>query len=361
MNAAIAADMRSAFDRVFESKWYVLGAEVDQFEQSYAAFNGTAHCIGVSNGLDALFLSLKALGIGEGDEVVVPSNTYIASLLAVTYTGATPVLVEPRTDTCNIDPDKIAAAVTPRTRAIMPVHLYGQCCEMDAIMDLAAKYGLFVVEDNAQAQGAAFNNKLAGSFGKVNATSFYPGKNLGALGDAGAITTDDSEIREKIRMLRNYGSQRKYFNEVTGYNMRLDELQAAFLSVKLKLLEKWTEERKQIADWYYQALNDVEGITLPVVAEGATHVYHLFVVRTADREGLQKHLAAEGIGTLIHYPIPPHLQMAYKSLGFKSGDFPIAERIAATCLSLPLWPGMQHAEVKLVSESIKCFLKSGNS
>jgi dTDP-4-amino-4,6-dideoxygalactose transaminase len=355
MNKKVSVEMTQAFQRVFDSKWYILGNEIKQFESEYAAFNKVTHCIGVSNGLDALHLALKVLGIGTGDEVIVPSNTYIASLLAVSYVGATPVPVEPDKKTYNIDSSKIEAAITKKTRAIMPVHLYGQCCKMDDIMKVAEKHNLYVVEDNAQSQAACYKGKMAGSFGQLNGTSFYPGKNLGALGDAGAITTNDAALAEKAAVLRNYGSKKKYYNEEIGFNMRLDELQAAFLSVKLKYLEEWTNQRQQIAGWYNEALKGTGDIILPAVEDGATHVYHLYVIRTKKRDQLQEHLTKEGIGTLIHYPVPPHLQQAYTSLGFKKNDFPIAEEIAETVLSVPLWPGMQLPQVEKVVDSIKKF------
>lgn len=345
----------AAIGRVYDSYWYVLGDEVKNFEQAYAAFNHVSHTVGVANGLDALVLALRVLGVGPGDEVIVPSNTYIATWLAVTQVGATPVPVEPDPATSNIDPTLIEAAITPRTRAIMPVHLYGQACRMTEIMAIAQAYGLKVVEDNAQSQGAAFNGQLTGSFGDLNGTSFYPGKNLGALGDAGAITTNSSELADKARVLRNYGSQQKYYNEVVGYNSRLDELQAAVLGVKLKSLPEWTHQRQQVAKWYDQHLADATVIELPVTAEGATHVYHLYVVRTAQRDALQQHLIAEGIGVMIHYPVPPHLQQAYADLKMPAGSFPIAEKLAATCLSLPMWPGMTEAHVKTVAAAIKSF------
>lgn len=354
-NDLVRSEMKQAFDEVFESKWYVLGEQVKQFEQAYARFNEVGHCVGVSNGLDALHLSLKALGIGRGDEVIVPSNTYIATVLAVSYVGATPVFVEPNPDTFNIDPRRIEQAITARTKVIMPVHLYGQCCEMDTIMEIARRYLLYVVEDNAQSQGATFNGRRAGSFGHLNGTSFYPGKNLGALGDAGAVTTNDSALAQKVTTLRNYGSNKKYFNEVIGFNMRLDELQAAFLQVKLQYLEQWTAERQQIAEWYTEALKGIDEVQLPLVAAGASHVYHLFVIRARERDNLQQFLEQNGIGTLIHYPIPPHLQEAYKELKYKPGDFPVAETIAGSCLSLPLWPGMKKEEVDRVSSCIKKF------
>ena len=358
MNDEVRAEIEVAFKKVFDSKWYILGKEVQLFEEAYAGFNQVQQCVGVSNGLDALILALKALEIGVGDEVIVPSNTYIATLLAVTHVGATPVLAEPDERTFNMDPVTVEKAITGRTKAIMPVHLYGQCCEMDAIMEIASRHKLFVIEDNAQSQGATYNGKLAGSFGHANGTSFYPGKNLGALGDAGAVTTNDEALAEKIRTLRNYGSQKKYYNEVIGSNMRLDELQAAFLSVKLNYLYQWNEQRRQIAAWYDHYLANVGDLRLPFTAPGATHVYHLYVVRTEKRDELQKHLAENGIGTLIHYPVPPHLQEAYKSLGFSNGDFPIAEKISATCLSLPLWPGMQEQQVANVAASIADYFKA---
>ena len=352
MHLAIKTEMQEAFSRVYGSNWFVLGKEVEQFEDAYSTFNQVKHTVGLSNGLDALHLALKACGVGVGDEVILPSNTYIATVLAVSYVGAIPVFVEPNIETYNIDPNRIEAAISSRTKAIMPVHLYGQACEMTAIIGLAKKYKLNVIEDNAQSQGARFNGKLTGTWGDINGTSFYPGKNLGALGDAGAITTNSDDLAKKVRVFRNYGSQKKYYNEVIGHNMRLDELQAALLSVKLGYLDEWTAQRQQIAFWYNEALADVGDVILPKTAEGATHVYHLYVIRTDRRDELQEHLNDNGVGTLIHYPIPPHLQGAYKKLGFKKGNFPIAEEIADTALSLPLWPGMTEDEVDFVCEKI---------
>lgn len=349
--------MTQAFQQVLDSKWYVLGKNVTHFEEEYARFNEVRHCIGVSNGLDALHLCLKTLKIETGDEIIVPSNTYIATVLATSYVGATPVFVEPSNETFNIDPAKIESAITSKTKAIIPVHLYGQCCEMAEIMRVANKHGLYVVEDNAQSHGSTNNGKMAGSFGHLNATSFYPGKNLGALGDAGAITTNDPRFAEEIKVLRNYGSEKKYYNEVIGYNMRLDELQAALLSVKLALLNNWTKDRQQIAAMYDVALRDCDHIVLPQVNKHSTHVYHLYVIRTSSRNELQNHLNAAGIGTLIHYPIPPHLQKAYQHLGFKKNDFPIAEKMADTCLSLPIWPGMKQDHVGYVADAIHDFFK----
>ncbi|WP_216726721.1 DegT/DnrJ/EryC1/StrS family aminotransferase [Hymenobacter siberiensis] len=354
-HAPLRDAMTAAFSRVYDSYWYVLGEEVKQFEREYAAFNQVAHTVGVANGLDALVLALRVLGVGPGDEVIVPSNTYIATWLAVTQVGATPVPVEPDPATSNLDPARIAAALTPRTRAIMPVHLYGQACRMTEIMALATQHNLYVVEDNAQAQGATFAGGVTGSFGHVNGTSFYPGKNLGALGDAGAVTTNDAGLAHKVQVLRNYGSQQKYYNEVVGYNSRLDELQGALLRVKLPHLPEWTSQRQQVAVWYDQHLAGIPNLRLPAVAEGATHVYHLYVVHTPQRAALQQHLTAQGIGSMIHYPVPPHLQQAYQALGFAPGSFPIAEELANTCLSLPMWPGMTEAHVAAVADVIRVF------
>jgi dTDP-4-amino-4,6-dideoxygalactose transaminase len=357
MHSVIREEMKLAFEQVYDSYWYVMGKSLIEFESAYAAFSNTKHCIGVSNGLDALHLSLKACAIGPGDEVILPSNTYIATALAVSYVGATPVFVEPKIGTYNIDPDKIVETLTSRTKAIMPVHLYGQACEMEAIMAIANKHKLFVIEDNAQSQGASYNGKFTGSWGHANGTSFYPGKNLGALGDAGAVTTNDEELARKISVLRNYGSSQKYHNEVIGYNMRLDELQAAFLSVKLKHLEIWTKQRQEIAEWYNAALNGIEELTLPEIASGSTHVYHLYVIRTKRRDALRQYLNENGIGTLVHYPIPPHLQHAYSHLGYKTGDFKIAEEIADTCLSLPIWPGMTKRQIEIIEFHTKRFFE----
>lgn len=351
----IRAEVLAAMAAVYDSHWYVLGNAVEQFECEYAAFNQVAHCVGVANGLDALHLSLLALGVGPGDEVIVPSNTYIATWLAASFVDARPVPVEPNPHTYNLDPAQVEAAITPRTKALLPVHLYGQACEMDALLAIARRHKLVVVEDNAQAQGATWHGRPVGSFGHLNGTSFYPGKNLGALGDAGAITTDDAELAQRIRTLRNYGSQRKYYNEVIGHNSRLDELQAAVLSVKLRYLTDWTTQRQQVAALYDDALAGLGDLTLPVTADGATHVYHLYVVRTARRDALQQHLTAAGIGSLIHYPVPPHRQQAYATSGFAAGAFPIAEELAATCLSLPLWPGMTADHVAQVAAAIRSF------
>lgn len=340
----IKDDLKTAFSDVLDSNWFIVGSQLDAFEKEYAEWNEVNHCIGVSNGLDAIILSLHALGIGPGDEVIVPSNTYIATAIAVTKVGAIPVFVEPRYETANINPDLIEPVLTSNTKAIIPVHLYGQACEMQAIMDIAERHGLYVVEDNAQAHGAKYNGKKTGSWGHINATSFYPGKNLGALGDGGAVTTNDAELADKVRVLRNYGSRVKYENEVIGYNNRLDELQAAFLRVKLKKLDEWTEERNQIADYYINRLKDVEGIGLFDLEQGATSAYHLFVIKTDNREKLQKYLTEQEIGTMIHYPIPPHLQECYSSLGYTQGSYPIAEKLSNSIISLPLFIGLTNEQ-----------------
>jgi dTDP-4-amino-4,6-dideoxygalactose transaminase len=350
-------EMMNAFEKVYDSNWFVLGEQVKSFESNYAAFNQVQHCVAVSNGLDALHIALKTLNIGPGDEVIVPSNTFIATVLAVSYVGATPIFVEPNMHTYNIDPSKIEAAITSKTKAIMPVHLYGQACEMTEIMRIADKYNLKVIEDNAQAQGATYQDKVTGSFGHINGTSFYPGKNLGALGDAGGITTNDLQLAENAKVLSNYGTRVKYVNDEIGFNMRMDECQAAFLNVKLNYLSTWIKQRQEIANWYNHYLSNIEGLILPFVAENATHTYHLYVVRTEMRDKLMNYLSEHEIGTLIHYPIPPHLQKAYANLGFSKGDFPIAEEIADTCLSLPIWPGIKEEEVEFIAQKIKQFFQ----
>ena len=356
-NQAIRKEVVESFERFFDEGWYILGQQLRQFEGEYAAFNHVEHAIGVSNGLDALHLALRSLEIGSGDEVIVPSNTFIATVLAVSYVGAKPVFVEPDVQTYNLDPSKIQEAITDKTKVIMPVHLYGQACEMVAIEKIAKANKLFIIEDNAQAHGASFGGRLTGSIGDINATSFYPGKNLGALGDAGAVTTNNGILAKRILSLRNYGSTQKYVNESIGYNMRLDELQAAFLSIKLKRLPEWTQQRQAIAALYDHNLKGVGDIILPSTLAGSTHVYHLYVIRTKWRDALQDYLTQKEIGTLIHYPIPPYLQEAYRQLGYKKGDFPIAEEIAETCLSLPIWPGMTDEQVSYVTNSVSSFFK----
>lgn len=354
---AIRTEVLATMAEVYDSQWFVLGEQVAAFEREYSQASGVAHTIGVGNGLDALHLSLRALGVQPGDEVLVPSNTYIATWLAVTLAGGVPVPVEPNLLTSNLDPIRLAAAITSRTRGIIPVHLYGQPCEMSTILDMAARYNLWIVEDNAQAQGATWQGQLTGSFGQVNATSFYPSKNLGALGDGGAVTTTNAELARTVRRLRNYGTERRYLSETIGYNSRLDELQAAVLRVKLRHLPEWTQQRRELAAWYTSYLAGIPALRLPVVADGAAPVWHLYVVHTSQRDALQKHLAAFGIETLIHYPIPAHLQPAYAHLGLTAGALPVAEELAATSLSLPLWPGMTEAQVILVVKAISDFYR----
>ncbi len=355
MHPAIKTEIMNRLEAFYDSHWYVLGQYVKDFEKEYANYNNTKYCIGVANGLDALHIALKALGVGPGDEVIVPSNTYIATWLAVSYVGATIVPVEPNPKTFNLDPDKFKNAITEKTKAVMPVHLYGQSCEMDRIMAIAKANNIFVVEDNAQSQGARCEGQLTGSFGQVNGVSFYPGKNLGALGDAGGITTDDEELDLKCRTIRNYGSQKKYYNKIIGINSRLDEAHAATLLVKLPHLDAWNAERVRIADQYRKHLQGIEGIILPFIASQVTSVYHQFIIRHQRRDELQTYLKENGIGTLIHYPVPPHLQEAYSHLNFKAGDFPIAEELAQTMLSLPIYPGLSEKEVAYIAEKVKEF------
>lgn len=340
-------EIDTAITRVLDSGWYILGEEVDSFEQEYALYCEAKHCVGVANGLDALHLALLALGVGAGDEVIVPSNTYIATWLAVSQCGATLIPVEPDAETYNIDPTRIEAAITPRTKVILPVHLYGQPADMDPILAIARKHGLKVLEDGAQAHGARYKGKRIGAHGDVVAWSFYPGKNLGAFGDGGAITTDDAEIAERIRVLRNYGSRVKYVNDVRGFNSRLDPIQAAALRVKLKVLDTWNARRAAIASHYQTGLANV-GLTLPFVPEWAEPAWHLYVVQHPQREALQNKLSEAGVGTLIHYPIPPHLQQAYESACFVNGRLPLAEKIANNCLSLPMGPHLHLRDVEKV-------------
>lgn len=358
INLRDRAEFQAALDRVLDSGWLVLGQEVASFEKAFATYCESAHCIGVGNGLDALHLVLKAWGIGPGDEVLVPSNTYIATWLAVTYTGARPVPVEPVEATFNLDPARIEAAITPRTKAVIAVHLYGQMADMAAISVIARKHGLKVLEDAAQSHGARWNGHMAGAVGDAVAYSFYPGKNLGALGDGGAVTTNDAALAERIAMLRNYGSREKYRNELTGYNSRLDELHAAFLSAKLLRLDADNARRCVIATRYTAALTDIAGLGLPMVPDAADPVWHLYVVRTPERDALQTFLRDQGIGTLIHYPIPPHVQACYADLGYGEGDFPISEAMHREVLSLPISPTMTDKEVNLTIQAVTDFFRS---
>ena len=354
MEKELDTELRSAFDRVFTRSWYIEGKEDEAFEKAFAEYCGTKYCIGVGNGLDALILILKALNIGEGDEVIVPSNTYIATALAVTYVGAKPVFAEPKIETFNMNPDRIEAAISEKTKAIMPVHLYGQACDMDPILSIAGKYSLRIIEDCAQAHGATYKGQKISTFGDAAGFSFYPGKNLGALGDAGAVVTDDEEIARKVRALGNYGSDYKYHHIYKGNNSRLDELQAAFLSAKLPILEKMNTERRRIAGRYLDGIRNSK-VILPTVGKDMVPVWHIFGIRCNDRENLEKYLNEKGIGTNKHYPIPMHLQECYRDLGYREGDFPIAEKISRTELSLPMYYGMTDEEISYVIDTINRF------
>ncbi|MBE9181918.1 DegT/DnrJ/EryC1/StrS family aminotransferase [Oculatella sp. LEGE 06141] len=344
-------ELDAAYQRVMKSGWYVLGQEVEAFEAEFAAYCGTQYCVGVGNGLEALHLILRAMDIGSGDEVIVPANTYIATWLAVSHAGAMPVPVEPDEHTYNIDPQRIEAAITPNTKAILAVHLYGQPADMDTINDIANRHQLKVIEDAAQAHGARYKGRRVGSLGDASGFSFYPGKNLGALGDGGAVTTNDSDLAHNIRLLSNYGSRVKYANEMKGFNSRLDELQAAFLREKLTRLDEWNSRRTRIANQYLKILSNSVDLTLPFVPAWADPVWHLFVVRYANRSGLMHHLHQAGIDTLVHYPVPPHLSDAYTELHLSR--LPIAEQLAQSVLSLPISPHMTDAEGMSVIHAVQ--------
>ena len=348
-NLAIEDELKGAFNRVLQSGWFVLGQEVAEFETEFAAYCGTLGAVGVSNGLDALHLILRAYDIGPGDQVIVPSNTFIATWLAVTYCGATPVPVDPLMETYNIDPAQIEAAINEHTKAIIAVHLYGQPADMDSIVAIGKKHGLRVIEDAAQAHGATYKGRKCGALGDAAAFSFYPGKNLGALGDGGAVTSNDADLITKVRMLSNYGSQAKYKHELRGYNARLDELQAAFLRVKLQHLDAQTEIRRQIAAIYSERLCDV---VVPHVMSETNPVWHLYVIRTKQRDQVLQRLKDQGVMALIHYPVPPHLQGAYFDLGYIKGDFPISEMIHEEVLSLPMGPMLNDVDIQKVIESV---------
>ncbi len=352
VHQSIQGSLDAAFRRVVDSGWFILGPELEAFEVEYAEYCEVKHCIGVGNGLEALHLLLKAYDIGPGDEVIVPSNTFIATWLAVTACGATPVPVEPNIITHNIDPTLIANSICSRTRAIIPVHLYGQPASMAPITSLAAKHDLIVIEDAAQAQGARYSGRRVGSLGHSAATSFYPGKNLGALGDGGAVLTNDSVIADKVRQLRNYGSKIKYQHNLIGYNSRLDEMQAAFLRTKLKALDDWNNQRKSVAAQYTKILGDLE-VGLPFVPDFADPVWHLYVIRSKRRDELRAYLDKLGISTVIHYPIPPHRQACYSN--FRNHELFIADKLALEVLSLPIFPGMSAGEITYVGTSIHEF------
>ncbi|MHC2991109.1 DegT/DnrJ/EryC1/StrS aminotransferase [Pontibacter sp. HJ8] len=336
---------------------FILGEEVEAFEQELAKALQTGIAVGVGNGYDALVVALKAAGVGPGDEVIVPANTFIATVNAVVQAGAIPVLAEPDLLTCNLTAVMAAAAITERTKAILPVHLYGQACQMDAFVQLSGEHNLILIEDFAQAHGACYVGKQVGCFGNINATSFYPTKNLGALGDGGAVVTADPELAAFARMYRNYGQEQKYHNRIIGINSRLDTLQAAVLRVKLRHLPQLNQERQRLAQLYLEELQGIADLALPVTAPGSTHVYHIFHIRTRHRDTLQVWLAEQGIQTAVHYPVPVHLQEAYTYLGYRRGSFPVAEELADTSLSLPLFPGMTAAEQQAVISSIHTFFR----
>lgn len=341
----------AAYQQVMSSGAYMLGEQVDAFEAEFASYCEARHCVGVGNGLEALHLILRAMDIGPGDEVIVPSNTFIATWLAVTYAGATPVPVEPDERTFNLDPHRVEAAITARTRAILAVHLYGQPAEMGALQAIARRHGLKLIEDAAQAHGARYQGRRAGALGDAAGWSFYPGKNLGAFGDGGAVTTDDDALAERLRLLRNYGSRIKYLNDERGFNSRLDELQAALLRVKLSVLDAWNARRQAVASRYLEGLAGL-GLTLPTVPEWAEPSWHLFVIRTPERGALMKQLERDGVQCLIHYPVPPHRQSAYRDLGLGEGALPIAERLHREVVSLPMGPHLTTAQVETVIEAV---------
>lgn len=351
----IRESLDTAYSLVMDESNYILGKQDELFEREFAEYCNVKHCIGVANGLDALYLILRALDIGEGDEVIVPSNTYIATALAVTYTGAKPVFVEPTIDTYNIDPARIEEKISERTKAIMPVHLQGRAADMDSINELAEKYGLKVIEDAAQAHGTLYKGRKTGGLSDASGFSFYPGKNLGALGDAGCVTTNDDEIAHKVRILGNYGSDYKYHHICKGNNSRLDEMQAAFLRVKLVHLDKWNEFRRNVADKYFSGIHNAL-IKLPLKPDGIyDHIYHVFVIRCSRRDELEAYLNEKEIGTLKHYPIPMHLQEAYADLGIKKGELPIAEEVSDTVLSIPMYYGITDRQIQYVIDAINDF------
>ncbi len=358
INLRYEEEFRRVLERTLQSGWFILGEQVRQFEEEYARFSGTKYCAGVGSGLDALILALRALDIGRGDEVIVPANTYIATWMAVTAVGAVPVPVDPDPLTYNLKPEDVAGRITRRTKAVIAVNLYGLPAPLAELSELCKQRNIYLIEDNAQAHGAKYRGKPTGSWGIINATSFYPGKNLGALGDGGAVTTDSKELIERVRILRNYGSPEKYIHREVGMNSRLDELQAGFLLVKLKHLEDDNMRRQQIARVYLEELEGIGDLVLPVTPSDSVHVYHQFVVRTCKRDELRGFLHEHGIGTLIHYPVPPHLQEAYRFLGYRKGDFPVTEEIAETVLSLPIYPCMEEWQVELVIDTIKKFFRT---
>lgn len=351
MQVELAEEIQQVFSKVYNRAWYVDGEEKRTFEEEFAAYCGTQYCVGVGNGLDAIRLILQGMHIGNGDEVIVPASTFIATALAVTYVGATPIFVETTSDYYTINTSLIEEKITERTKAIVAVHLYGQCCDMTLINEIAKKHNLKVIEDSAQAHGSYFRDKKAGNLSDAAAFSFYPGKNLGALGDAGAVTTNDKNLADEIRALANYGSDYKYHHIYIGTNSRLDELQAAFLRIKLRKLDMWNAWRKNAAKRYLERIGN-ENVILPKVADGCDPVWHIFAIRSQDRDGLEKHLKINDIGTTIHYPIPIFQQKAYEDLKIKEGSFPIAEMIAKQELSLPMFYGITDEQIDYVCDVI---------
>lgn len=347
MHAEIRNDILAGFKEVYDRNSFILGESVEAFETEFSNYCGASYCISCGNGLDALSIILRGYDIGEGDEVIVPANTFIATALAVSYVGAKVVLVDPDIKTFNIDVNKIEAAITKRTKAVIAVHLYGRPADIDKIKILCKKYNLKIIEDSAQAHGAIYNGKKAGNLGDAAGFSFYPGKNLGALGDAGAVLTNNSVLAEKMRTIRNYGSKIKYYNEYKGINSRLDEVQAEFLRIKLKYLDKWNADRRRIVKLYLEKINNNK-LILPFVNSAYESVWHVMPIRSEYRDELKKYLEDKGINTLIHYPVPIHLQKAYNDLAYKIGDFPVAEVISKTELSLPIWYGMTDEEINYV-------------
>lgn len=347
MHNELQNEIQKSIGDVVKSNWFIRGQKVEEFEAAFAEYCGAKYCVGCGNGLDALYLLLRAFDVGEGDEVIVPSNTFIATALAVTYTGALPVLVEPDMETYTLDTSLIEAKITNKTKAIIAVHLYGQTANMDEINDIAKKHGLIVIEDAAQAHGATYKEKRAGNLGDAAGFSFYPGKNLGAMGDAGAVTTNDSKIAEKVRALANYGSDYKYHHIYAGNNSRLDEIQAAILLVKLQNLDKWNTYRQKVADQYLEGIKNKK-VILPSVKRDRSHVWHIFALRMKERNNFEKYLNSQGIGTTIHYPTPIHLQNAYKNLNLKKGILPIAEEISDTEISIPMYYGISDEEINYI-------------
>jgi len=352
----IRTEVMAAINAVVDQNAFAGGPFVSRFEEDYARFCGAKYCVGVANGTDAIWLALLAKGIGPGDEVITIPMTFMATAEAITYAGATPVFVDIDPQTYTMDVSQVAAAITPKTKAIIPVHLFGQCADMDPLLALATQHNLVVIEDGAQAQGARYKDRTAGTMGHACATSFYPGKNLGAWGEAGAITTNDSELRERMVMFREHGQKKKYFHDVVGWNARMDGIQAAVLSVKLKYLDKANQGRRRAAAQYQKLLAGIPGLILPVEAPYAGHVYHIYAVRVEQRDSLMQQLGERGIGTGIHYPVPVHLQNAYSSLGHKRGDFPVSEACADSFLSLPMFPELTEDQVEIVARELKALL-----